>query len=214
MTIYGVDVSRWNKVDWPALRNKIAFAGYRVTWSTGGVDSVWQSHLTGAQGLDALPIAYHVLDPHVSPVDQVGHFLKTLGKDTGGAWMLDVEPSPKQKPAPPAQWADAAAAWCYELSARVGAPPLLYGSPTFLGALHLSGDLDGAPLWLAAWRNGSEDEAKRPAVAVKPWRRVTIWQVGTRPQPDGSVVDWDRYEGTREDLERELCIGLTHAPRG
>jgi len=209
--LFGCDVSRWNLVNWEALRGVVGFVGYRVTWGVRGVDPAWRSHLAGARSIGALPIAYHVVDPWLAAGAQVEHFLATLGKDTGSAWMLDVEPTPGARPTTFQQWADVTAGFAYDLSPRVGAPPLLYGSPSFLGALPLPGDLDGAPLWLAAWRDGPEDEARRPALPVRPWRHVTIWQVGTRPQPDGSPLDWDRFEGTREELEAALCVRLTHA---
>lgn len=211
-TLYGCDVSRWNVVNWPWLRAAgVGFAGYRASWGVRGVDPMRGSHLAGIVSIGALPIAYHVVDPWLAAGAQVDHFLATLGDDVGRAWMLDVEPTPGARPASYQQWADVVAAWSYELSARVGAPPLLYGSPGFLGSLPLPADLDGAPLWLAAWRNGPADEARRPALPVRPWRKVTIWQVGTRPQPDGTPIDWDRFEGTREELEIELGTGLTHA---
>lgn len=211
MTIFGVDVSRWNKVDWRALAGVIEFAGVRASWGARGVDPLFVAHRAGAASIRALEIAYHVVDPWVAASVQVEHFLATLGRDIGKAWMLDVEPAPGQRPADFAQWAEVTATMAYDLSARVGAPPCLYGSPSFLERMPLPLDLDGAPLWLAAWRDGPEDEAKRPAIAVRPWRHVTIWQVGTRPQPDGSPLDWDRFEGTRAELERDLCTGLTHA---
>lgn len=218
LTIYGVDVSRWNKVNWRRLLARpeddfpgVQFAGVRASWGARGVDPMLINHRAGAATIGALEIPYHVVDPWVAASIQVAHFLATLGRDIGRAWMLDVEPTPGARPADYAQWAEVTAAMAYDLSARTGAPPCLYGSPSFLERLPLPLDLDGAPLWLAAWRNGPADEARRPALAVRPWRRVTIWQVGTRPLADGAPVDWDRYEGTRAELERELAVGLTHA---
>lgn len=234
MTILlGADISKWNTVNWKALEAEgVAFVGFRVTWSRFGVDPRWRANLAGIKSIGALPIGYHVEDPHVDGAIQARHLLDTLGEDAGTAWMLDVEPTEGQAPASARRWADVAADFADELSALTrGAPPMIYGSPGFLDGLPLRVDLAGCPLWLAQWFKGAEDLPAFPPSAPfggpehavheaadaprlwipRPWHKATIWQTGTRAQPDGSQLDRDRFEGTREDLERELAVALTHA---
>lgn len=224
----GVDVSRWNDVDWEALRGIVEFVGFRVTWGLAGVDPKWEEHLSAIQSIGALPIAYHVEDPHSKGVAQVEHFLATLGDESGSAWMLDVEPTQGAKPATAQQWADVTRDFAFELSKKKGAPPTIYGSPAFLDSLPLHPDISGCSLWLAQWTEGAEEMLVPPPSEPwtshaghtkndppklwipRPWHRATIWQEGTRPQPDGTFLDWDRFEGTRAEFETVLATGLTH----
>ena len=224
----GVDVSRWNDVDWEALRGIVEFVGFRVTWGLAGVDLKWKEHLAAIRSIGALPIAYHVEDPHSKGVAQVEHFLATLGDESGAARMLDIEPTKGAKPATAQQWADVAKDFAFDLSRERGAPPILYGSPAFLDSLSLHPDLSGCQLWLAQWIEGAEKMLAPPPSEPwtsradhvrgdppklwipRPWHRATIWQEGAHPQPDGTFLDWDRFEGTRAEFETVLATGLTH----
>lgn len=197
--ILGVDVSRWNLVRWPSLYARgVRFAGIRATMGARGVDPLYREHRAACEGLGILPIAYHLLYPEQDIAAQVHHFLTTSGGET---FAVDVEPIDGEPSSTYRAWREAVYAFACEVSAIAAMPPLVYGSPAFLRALELPADMWGAPLWIADWR------ARETPEVPPPWRRVVIRQTGTRPEPNGALLDWDRFEGSIEDLRSELVFG-------
>lgn len=199
--IRGIDVSRWQgKLPWKRLRDEcgIRFVAARATMGARGVDPMFLEHRKGAESIGALFIAYHLEYPTYpeSVLVQADHVLDVVGSDTPIA--LDVEPIEGVR-ATYAQWRDTTYHLACELSARMQFPPIVYGSPSFLSAVDFPLDMYGCPLWLADWRSG-------PPEIPRPWRRVTIRQVGARPLLGGPAIDFDTYEGTLEELRAEITF--------
>jgi GH25 family lysozyme M1 (1,4-beta-N-acetylmuramidase) len=206
MTISGIDVSAAGQGDsfpWPQYKNKIGFAGVKVSEGTDYADPDAARNIAGARSIGAAVMGYHMLMngtgaqgapqqaewflecAHLAglrPGDLIAVDVEDYGLgDVDRSNALDVEQSLIHFDLVAGQFAA-------ELRKHFGAAfnPVVYTEISI--APHLD-SMGGCPLWLA---NPSGMAVK----SIGPWKAISFEQVGQKG------VDTDVFYGSAADLAK------------
>lgn len=192
MTLYGIDVSKWQgTVDYAAV--KAAGMGYCIARASLGdayVDPTFKVNRQSSIAVGLVAGAYHYLTPG-DGADQADAFLRAIGSARGILAALDCE-SQGLTIGNIRRFID-------RFMDRTDEHPLfVYTGIAFWKRLG-NPPIEG-PLWLAYYKKGGYDGENSPV-----WdysiggQHPVIWQYG--PQPIGTKrVDGDAYLGTSDDL--------------
>lgn len=185
-TVKGIDVSRWQtNIDWKAqAKDGVRFMFAKATEGLNQVDSMFEKHIAGAKAQGILVGAYHFFHPSSSPEVQAQHFINVAGGVTK-TLVMDWETSDGM----PAE-ADRTAGSRFLtalMNRSIISMPIIYGSPYFLEALKLSGDMEGHHLWVAHYGT------KCPLVP-KPWTDWKFWQTSDQG------IDYNLFNGSEAQL--------------
>ncbi len=206
-TIEGIDVSHWqNTINWTAVAGagkKFAIIkasdGQVQTDGTLYIDPLFASNHAKAKAAGLWTGAYHFARPGANPNDaliEADHFAAVANLGAGDLMpALDLEDSGGLSVAALQAWVTS---FVDEVTAKVGARPMIYTSPNFwknyMGDSHALADAGYKTLWIAHWGVSS------PTIPANNWggHGWTFWQYTS----DGSVpgitgrVDLDRFNGT------------------
>ncbi|MGV9307641.1 MULTISPECIES: glycoside hydrolase family 25 protein [unclassified Nonomuraea] len=191
--LHGIDVSDWQEtVDWAAHAGSgVAFAFARASEGATGLDTSFDRNWRLMREHRLVCGAYHVARPQDDPVEQAGHFLRTVeragGLHEGDLLALDLESADGL---PPERVARFARRWCRQIDKQVGLRPLIHTFQWFADEGNCAG-LGDHPLWIAA-----PGKAMGEPVVPRPWREWAIHQYANVP------VDRDVFHGSRQDLTR------------
>jgi lysozyme len=193
MTLNGIDVSASGQGDsfsFAPYRNKIAFAGVKVSEGVTYADPDAARNIAGARSLGIPVLAYHFLHAGLSGSGQAGHFLELAAKASlkpgTDIIVIDAEDGGLDGE-DPSQMNAAAAAFHGELDRHFpNYHPLVY-TEISMGP-HLT-SMGNCPLWLA---NPSGAVIK----SIGPWNLVSFEQTGQRG------VDTDVFYGSAADLAK------------
>jgi len=205
-TLEGIDVSHWqNTINWTAVAGagkKFAIIkatdGLVQTDGTLYVDPLYATNHAKAKAAGLWTGAYHFARPGANPNDAIieaDHFAAVANLGAGDLMpALDLEDSGGLSVAALQAWVTS---FLDEVTARVGARPMIYTSPNFwknyMGDSHALADAGYKTLWIAHWGVTS------PTIPANNWggHGWTFWQYTS----DGSVpgisgrVDLDRFNG-------------------
>jgi GH25 family lysozyme M1 (1,4-beta-N-acetylmuramidase) len=189
-TLNGIDVSNYQgDFNWPAWRDRIQFAGIRVTEGGALADQEAKANVAGARSIGAVPMGYHFLHAGVPGARQAEFFLshaKAAGLRAGDLIALDAEDAGLDG-GTPARMNGIASDFAAQLRAHFpGYWPFLYTEISLAPAFTSMGS---CPLWLA---NPSQMTVK----AAGPWKLVSMEQTGQRG------VDTDVFYGDAAQLAR------------
>jgi lysozyme len=236
--IRGVDVSaaQWRDINWvDAAQMGIQFAYCKCLNGNDGVDPSFVRHASAARGAALEAGAYAFVYPLQalaigdgrSPEEQAKKF---VGASLGafGDRTLALPPAVDLEWPEPNEWAKwkcfpaQIVAWTlrflYEVERLWMRTPVLYTYPWFwssLGKDALTSDFARYPLWLAEYSIAGRvpTPADRPALCLKPWDKVTLWQhdgTGGLTLTDGTDVDFDVFLGNDDDWK--AFLGLSPQP--
>jgi lysozyme len=212
VSVAGLDVSDFQgAVDWPAVA--AAGVGFAFAKATEGVDFVAETFARNWAGIRAAGLvrgAYHFFLPLVDAQAQAEQFLATAAPGPGDLPpALDVE---VRDGVDALTFVRLMGQWLDAVETATRRQPLIYASPSFLGAL---GDLRGFsrhPLWIA-------DYGTSAPTAPRGWRTYTFWQYTVSGNVNGiaGAVDLDLFNGSPKDLAAFVATGRVPAggrPRG
>jgi lysozyme len=196
--VAGVDVSTYQPaIDW----SKVAEAGQRFAIVKATEGFTWTSprfveQVTGAKAAGLLVGAYHFFRSTSAAVDQMKHFLDTvgaLGFPLDLPLALDVEEAIHDHEAAMSMAASVRVA-LDELVRLTGRRPLLYISPSYAAALPDQGFADVADLWIAHY----DVRAPKLPPGFKEWK---LWQFsGSATIPGIGKGDANVFAGDLEAL--------------
>ena len=204
----GIDVSHWQgTIDWPqvAAAGK-SFAILKATdgkAATGGtglfIDPTYASNHAAAKANGLWTGAYHFARPDPTPGDAVleaDHFVSVMNLGTGDLNpALDIETDGGLSPSALTSWV---MAFLDRVTARIGARPMIYTSPSFwstsMGNTRALADAGYRTLWVAHWTTNAS-----PTVPASNWggNGWTFWQYSSTGSVPGIAgdVDLDRFNG-------------------
>lgn len=204
----GIDVSHWQgAIDWPQVAGAgKAFAILKATDgkpATSGsglfIDPTYATNHAAARAAGLWTGAYHFARPDTSPDDAIreaDHFADVISLGTGDLNpALDIETSGGLSPTALTAWVTA---FLDRVTARIGARPMIYTSPSFwstaLGNTRALADAGYKTLWVAHWTANAS-----PTVPASNWggHGWTFWQYSSTGTVPGIVgaVDLDRFNG-------------------
>lgn len=189
-TTNGIDVSAIGQginFDWNPYRDKIGFAGIKVSESVNFADPAARRNISGARAIKAMPMAYHFVHAIPSGVGQANWFMarcKDAALERGDLMALDVEQGGQDGRSPAELWATAWAA-AEAIHSHFGCWPVVYTDISL--AQVAPSEFGQTPLWLA---NPSGDKLS----SVGPWKLISFEQTGQRG------VDVDVFYGDAATL--------------
>jgi GH25 family lysozyme M1 (1,4-beta-N-acetylmuramidase) len=202
----GIDVSHWQgAIDWLGVVGQgHSFVFAKATEGTTGVDATYALNRGGAAATGLRVGAYHFARPGgsgdaglvanaVAQADNFVDFAQPRAGDLPPA--LDLEATGNLAPTALAAWTQA---WLDQVEARIGAKPVIYGSPNFWKTRLADSSAfaaAGYPLWVAHWTKSSS-----PLVPAANWsgRGWTFWQWSdclSIPGVASKCTDGDRFNG-------------------
>ncbi|HET7704272.1 MAG TPA: glycoside hydrolase family 25 protein [Candidatus Limnocylindrales bacterium] len=204
----GIDVSQWQgAIDWAAVAAAgKAFAilkatdGKPATNGTGlFVDPTYATNHAAAKANGLWTGAYHFARPDPTPGDAVreaDHFADVMNLGSGDLNpALDIETNGGLTPSALTAWV---IAFLDRVTARIGARPMIYTSPSFwstsMGNTQALADAGYRTLWVAHWTTNAS-----PTVPASNWggNGWTFWQYSSTGSVPGIAgdVDLDRFNG-------------------
>lgn len=219
--IQGIDVSKYQgKIDWQQVADSglVQFAVCKSTERTG-VDSQFQNNWQGIKAVGLLRGAYHFARTDRTFVQEVEHFLNTVGQvGPTDILVLDIEESNLVGPA----FTDWVLGWLEQVEQKSGVIPFVYTYGPFW-TMHVGTPPEEVikkfqkyPLWLAAY-------TKNPDLYLpKIWKPMgwTLWQKSGNVAAPGEpilyvpgikgAVDRNVFKGSLDDLKK-IALNL-HSP--
>lgn len=195
--IKGVDVSRYQPgTDWEAVKaggNDFCFI--KATEGVGVINPLFKHDWEASRAAGMIRGAYHFFRPQHDGRTQANHFLQQVG----GLFPVDL-PCVLDIEVMDGVSADGVRFsimnFLNQVQSVTKKVPIIYGSPSFLGALQLDASFAGYPLWVA---NYGVDAPHIP----KPWATWTFWQHTSSGQTGGinGNADLSFFKGTLSDLQ-------------
>lgn len=183
--MFAIDVSGWNHVEsWQqAQAGGVALGISKATEGLTFVDPTFQDNWVGSSIL-AARASYHFGHPSNDPIAEAGHYLSVASFGPKDFPMLDMETTDGLGFAHAATWS---LAFCKEVQAKTGKPPMFYSYSAFIGGMGAgANELVPYPLYIAAYQASPPNPA--------PWPSWTIWQNTSQGRVPGvaGVVDIDQ----------------------
>ena len=192
MTLAGIDVSAVGQgpnFPWPQWKNKIQFAGVKVSEAATFADPDAARNIAGARSIGATVIGYHFLHANLPGAAQAEWFLANAhqaGLKPGDLIAIDAEDGGLEG-CTAEQMGITGLAFAAELQRHFpGYWPVVYTEISV--APHLEG-LGDCALWLA-------NPSRMAVKAVGPWKVISIEQTGQ------SGVDTDVFYGDAAALAK------------
>ena len=200
-TVEGIDVSHWqNAINWTLVAGAgKKFAIIKATESTAYVDPRYATNHAAAKAAGLWTGAYHFARPSATANDAVleaDHFAAVVSLGAGDLIpALDLEDNGGLSVTALQAWVTS---FLDEVTARVGARPMIYTSPAFwkkyMGDSRALADAGYKTLWVAHWN------VTTPWVPASNWggHGWTFWQYSDCGHVAGiaACVDLDRFNGT------------------
>lgn len=199
--VRGVDIYHGDPISNGALLKPagIEYAFLKATEGTGVIDNRFESRWAAMKMRGILRGAYHFFHPNRDPYLQANLFLKVMGdlESMDLPPVLDWETSDG---VPSAEDQNRGLIFLNRIQEATKRRPIIYGSPYFLQALHLTKSFSDYPLWVAHYG------ANCPLVP-SPWSDWTFWQTSETGQVPGITghCDKDVFNGTLEDLHNFIA---------
>jgi lysozyme len=200
--VQGIDISHYQPtVDWDVVKSSTAFVFVKATDSTGGVDSHFTSHWSGARKVGLPRGAYHFFHPKYDVDKQVANFTQHLKSDPGELPpVLDVEEFKNEYQAFTCeQLAGMVQRFSQGVEKTLGRKPMIYTNhQTWQTSFCDHPYFTDHPLWLAQYTSHPTQQPKLPTG----WKRWHFWQYTESGRVGGvpSAVDQSYFNGSLHDL--------------
>jgi lysozyme len=191
-TLAGIDVSAAGQgpdFPWQQYKNKIGFAGVKISEGTTYADPDAKANVAQAHALGIPVIGYHLLHAAQQGSQQAEWFLRCAdGLLKPGRDLIAVDAEDAGLDGCPASEMNLAAVgfWAQLQKHFPGYNPPVYTEESMAPSL---ASLGHCPLWLA-------DLSSPLTQAIGPWGLVSFWQTGQRG------VDCDLFNGAPADLAK------------
>ena len=205
-SVHGIDVSHYQgKINWKAVKqNAKLFVYIKATGGINDVDPMFEENWNDSKANGVIRGAYHFFYPNEDPEAQASNFIRTVGDLSIGDLppVLDLEVTNNAEP-------EVISHNCLTmlqlLEAKYRVTPVVYTNPTF-GNQYLDDRFVRFPLWIANY------EANQPVIP-NVWQQsgYAFWQYSESGKVNGVFgnVDLDIFNGTFDDLQKFLSLGLS-----
>lgn len=228
--LHGADVSKYQgKIDWDAFAPQLDFVFMRATFGTA-TDTQFARNRAEAARSGLVRGYYHFGEPSEDATQQARFFCDAVGTLAPGEMDLVLDLETTQRGTSPSGWTSAETAalqawtrtFCRVVKDRFpGRSLIVYTGAAFWQAF-MGGTQEhlDCPLWLAAYRRGTDSVNARPpadpsgweAWAMQkplktwaPWPAWSFWQFTPKAVMKGvtvNTVDANLFAGTKADLRR------------
>jgi lysozyme len=197
-TVEGIDVSYYQgAIDWNQVESSgIAFAVTRISDGLNFPDSDFDRNWPAIKSVGLVRGAYQYFEPGQDALAQADKVVQKVGRLGPGDLpvQLDMEVTGGQSSA---AIVSKMKAWSDRVTAGTGKAPMVYTARYFWNDNVDSTDFSSYPLWVANYDVSCPNTPDA-------WTKWLIWQYGDNGTVSGinGGADVDRFNGTREDLER------------